>query len=353
MQRIVKSRSRKIGLPPGSLVHVGEKKRETTDITLVKYGEDFFEKSRISPQEMSLIKQNEEGFLWLNIEGLHQVDILAEAGSKFGLHPLVVEDILNTDQRPKIEINQDYVYVCAKTLSYDSNQSEFEIEQVSLVLGKNYVLSFSEKDTDIFDPVVKRLNQSEKIRKLGSDYLAYCLLDIIVDNYFAVLEDFSEKIELAEDELVVHTTGSTLKSIHRLKRQVLFLHKAVWPLRDVISSLERGDSDLIKDSTLIFIRDLYDHVIQVMDTTETLRDILASMLDIYLSSTSNRMNEIMKVLTIISTVFMPLSFIVGVYGMNIRNMPELNWPYMYPVLWLIMVSIAGLMIYYFKKKKWW
>lgn len=290
----------------------------------------------------------------MNIEGLHETEVLAEIGEKFGLHPLVMEDILNTDQRPKIEFSQDYMYICAKMISYDRKLGEFDIEQISLVLGKSFVISFCEKDTDIFEPVIKRLSLSAgRIRKLGTDYLMYCLLDIIVDNYFTVLEDFSEEIEIAEDELIVRTTSNTLKTIHKLKRQVLFLHKAVWPLRDVLSSLERGESELINESTNIFIRDLYDHVVQAMDTTETIRDILSSMLDIYLSSTSNRMNEIMKVLTIISTVFMPLSFIVGIYGMNIRNMPELGWLYMYPVLWGVMIAIAASMLYYFKKKKWW
>ena len=354
MQKIVKSRLKTIGLPPGSLVHIGDKKRDTTVITRIEYGEDTFSQSNISSNNLSDIKLSEGKAIWLNIEGLHETEVLAEIGEKFGLHPLVMEDILNTDQRPRIEFSQDYMYICAKMISYDRKLGEFDIEQISLVLGKNFVISFCEKDTDIFAPVIKRLSLSAgRIRKLGTDYLMYCLLDIIVDNYFTVLEDFSEEIEIAEDELIVQTTSKTLKTIHKLKRQVLFLHKAVWPLRDVLSSLERGDSELINESTNIFIRDLYDHVVQAMDTTETIRDILSSMLDIYLSSTSNRMNEIMKVLTIISTVFMPLSFIVGIYGMNIKNMPELGWPYMYPVLWGIMIAIAASMLYYFKKKKWW
>lgn len=354
MQKIVKSRLKTIGLPPGSLVHIGDKKRDTTVITRIEYGEDTCNQSNISSKDLSEIKQSEGKAIWLNIEGLNETEVLAQIGDKFGLHPLVMEDILNTDQRPKIEFSQDYMYICAKMLNYDRKLGEFDIEQISLVLGKNFVISFCEKDTDIFAPVIKRLSLSAgRIRKLGTDYLMYCLLDIIVDNYFTVLEDFSEEIEVAEDELIVQSTSKTLKTIHKLKRQVLFLHKAVWPLRDVLSSLERGECELINESTNIFIRDLYDHVVQAMDTTETIRDILSSMLDIYLSSTSNRMNEIMKVLTIISTVFMPLSFIVGIYGMNIRNMPELGWPYMYPVLWGVMIAIVAFMLYYFKKKKWW
>ncbi|HEX2927121.1 MAG TPA: magnesium/cobalt transporter CorA [Ruminiclostridium sp.] len=355
MQKIVKSRSKTLGLPPGSLVHIGDKKRDTIVISLYEYGEDTFSTRNVLTESLSDIRQPEgNSAIWLNIEGLHEVDVLAEIGEKFGLHPLIMEDILNTDQRPKIETSQNYVYVCAKVLSYDSKLGEFDTEQISLVLGKNYVITFCERDTDIFEPVIKRLSLGAgKIRNLGTDYLMFCLLDVMIDNYFTILEDFGERIEFAEDELVIRTSSKTLRTIHRLKKQALYLHKAVWPLRDVLSSLERGESNLINDDTVIYIRDLYDHIVQIMDTTETIRDILSSMLDIYLSSTSNRMNEIMKVLTIFSTLFMPLSFIVGLYGMNLKNMPELSWPYMYPILWLIMVGIAASMIFYFKKKKWW
>lgn len=354
MQKFVKSRLQTIGLPPGSLVHVGERKRDTTLITLYEYSEDIFEQKEIKLEELSYSEAKAGVVKWLNIEGLHEVDVLEKVGETFNLHPLVLEDILNTDQRPKIEFSDDYIYISAKMLLNDTHSSDFFIEQVSFVIGKNYILSFSERDTDIFEPVVKRLKQSmSRIRKLGPDYMTYCLLDIIVDNYFSVLEKLGDQIEFAEDEMLAHTTGKTLKAIHRLKRQVLFLHKAIWPLRDVLSSMGRGESDLVNSSTEIYIRDLYEHVIQIMDTTETLRDILSGMLDVYLSTTSNRMNEIMKVLTIISTIFIPLTFLVGVYGMNFKYMPELNWPYMYPLLWLIMGTIAALMIYYFKKKNWW
>lgn len=354
MQKLVKSRSQTRGLPPGSLVHIGEKKRETTIMELMEYGEDAFEQRELRLDDLPRLKGQETVVKWINVEGLHEVEILAKIGEVFNLHPLVLEDILNTDQRPKIEVYDQYIYISAKMLFYDIEASEFNIEQVSFILGSNYIISFSERDTDVFEPVIRRLQQGmSRIRKMGADYLAYCLLDVIVDDYFKVLEEFSDEIENVEDETVIRTTNKTLKTIHKLKRQVLFLHKAVWPLRDVLSALERGESPLIKDSTDLYIRDLYDHVVQIMDTTETLRDILSNTMEVYLSSASNRMNEVMKVLTIISTVFMPLSFIVGVYGMNIKNMPEMDWPYMYPVLWLVMVSIAAVMLYYFKKKKWW
>ncbi len=354
MQKIVKSRSKTIGLPPGSPVHIGDKKRDSTLITLIEYGEDFFRQKETGLKELSRLKNRDTGVRWLNVEGLHEVDVLTGIGEIFNLHPLVVEDILNTDQRPKIDIEDDYIFISAKMLFYDTKAGEFDIEQVSFILGGDYIISVSERDTDVFEPVIRRLQQGmSRFRKMGADYLVYCLLDIIVDNYFTVLEGFGEKVEVVEDEMVVRTTSDTLRTIHKLRRQILFLHKAVWPLREVLSFLERGESLLIQESTGIYIRDLYDHVVQVMDTTETIRDILSSMLDVYLSSSSNRMNEIMKVLTIISTVFMPLSFIVGIYGMNLKNMPELAWPWMYPVLWAVMAAVAASMLLYFRKKKWW
>ncbi len=354
MQKLVKSRSRTIGLPPGSLIHIGDKKRESTLMTLIDYTEESFEQNQISLKELESLQTTETGIRWLNVEGLSDINVLETVGRVFNLHPLILEDILNTDQRPKIDVNDDYIFLTAKMLFYDKAIGEFDIEQVSFILGKNYVVSISEKDTDVFEPVIKRLQQGmSRFRKLGADYLAYSLLDVVVDNYFTVIEGFGDKVEVVEDEMVVRTSRQTLRTIHKLKRQILFLHKAVWPLREVLSFLERGESLLVQDSTEIYIRDLYDHVIQVMDTTETLRDILSSMLDVYLSSSSNRMNEIMKVLTIISTVFMPLSFIVGVYGMNLKNMPELNWPWMYPFLWLCMICISVSMLIFFKRKKWW
>lgn len=354
MQKYIKSRAQKRGLPPGSFVHIGEKKRDKTKIAVMEFDENSLNEYEIENREDINFDSDNQKIKWLNIEGLHDTDLLGQIGRKFNLHPLIVEDILDTDQRPKIEINNDYIYFTVKTLLYNKSTSEFNIEQQSIVFSKNYVLSFGETDTDLFQPIIERIrNKIGRIRGEGTDYLAYALLDIIIDNYFEVLESLGDKIEDIEDQMLVKANPETLKTIHGLKRQVLFLHKSVWPLREILSPLERQDSPLVKDSTQIYLRDLYDHTVQVMDTTETLRDILAGMIDIYLSSSSNRMNEIMKVLTIISTVFMPLSFIVGIYGMNIVNMPELTWKWMYPTLWCVMITISILMLTYFKKKKWW
>jgi magnesium transporter len=238
-------------------------------------------------------------------------------------------------------------------LDYNDKSNEIESEQMSLVLGPNFVFSFQEREGDIFDPIRDRIRNSKgRIRKMGADYLAYSLLDSIVDNYFIILEKLGEKIEFLEEKLVTHPTPETLQTIHHLKREMIFLRKAVWPLREVVNGLERGESSLIKESTRVYLRDVYDHSIQVIDTIETLRDMVSGMLDIFLSSISNRLNSVMKVLTIIATIFMPLTFLAGIYGMNFRYMPELEWRWGYPFIWLIMVGIGVFMLLYFKKKKW-
>ncbi len=354
MNTVVKKRSIKAGLPPGSLIYTGDKKSEKIKIKLFNYSVDRFEEKVIDLNDVSSLQTEKNSVLWINVEGIHDVNTIEKLGSSFEIHPLVLEDILNTGQRPKIENYEGYTYIVAKMLFYDNKLGEFTTEQESFILGENYVISFSERKVEIYNTVCEGIRQGVgRIRKMGADYLLYNLLDVIVDNYFVVLEKLSDTIEDAEDELICNPSKDTLQGIHKLKRQMLYLHKSVWPLREVVSFLTRSETPLVKEPVDLYIRDLYDHVIQVMDTTETLRDILSSMLDIYLSSVSNKMNEIMKVLTIISTVFIPLTFIVGVYGMNLTNMPELNWPWTYPVVWVIMISIATLMLIFFKKKKWW
>lgn len=353
MQKYSKQRSKKIAQPPGSLIHIGEKKRENIQIKLIEYTPESILEKECDIKDICLLKKESAAIRWIKVNGIHDIKVIEELGNHFGIHHLVLEDILNTEQRPKIEDHGEYIYIIVKKLCFDSNLNEFTTEQESIILSHNFVITFSE-GIDIYNPVYDWLmNGVGKIRRLGADYLAYTFLDVITDNYFIVLEELGEKIEYAEDEMVTHPTNDTLKIIQKLKRQILFLHKSVWPLREVVGFLEKGNTSLLKDSTNIYIRDLYDHVIQVMDTTETFRDVLSEILDIYLSSVSNKMNEIMKVLTIISTVFIPLSFIVGLYGMNLKNMPEYEWPWMYPVVWLIIILVATVMLAFFKKKKWW
>jgi magnesium transporter len=264
-----------------------------------------------------------------------------------------MEDILNTDQRPKIENYGEDLFIVLKMLSYDEKKGEISAEQVSLVLRSNAVLSFTEKEKGAFTPIQERLRSGKgRLRKMGADYLAYTLLDIIVDHYFAILEKLSEKIEELEEKLVTNPTTPILQKIQNLKREMIFLRKWVWPLREVISSLERGESSWIQEGTRFYLRDVYDHTIQVMDTVETFREVLSGMMDIYLSSINNRMNAVMKVLTIIATIFMPLTFLAGVYGMNFKHMPELEWQWGYPLLWVFMILIAVFMLISFRKKRW-
>lgn len=353
MQKLVTRCSQKAGLPPGTLVHIGDRKRDDTRITLMDYSENGVKEKEADIKDEFFSNTEKSTVRWINVEGIHDISVMEYLGKRFGIHSLVLEDILNTGQRPKIEDYGNYIYIAVKVPAYDRSVEELVIEQESLIVVENYVITFGEKETDIFNPVRERIRQGVgKIRKMGADYLAYTLLDIIVDNYFIVLEELGERVEYIEDETAAKPSPDTLKEIHKLKRQMLFLHKSIWPLREVAGFLERGESSLFKEPMAVYIRDLYDHIIQVMDTTETLRDILSSILDIYLSSVSNRMNEIMKVLTVISTVFMPISFIVGLYGMNLRNMPEYDWPWTYPVVWLMIISTVCIMLVFFKKKKW-
>jgi magnesium transporter len=288
------------------------------------------------------------------VDHIDDVKMVEGLGECYGLHPLVLEDIMNTDQRPKIEDYGEYAFIVLKMLHYQERSGQIEPEQISLILGQNFVFSFQEGKTgDVFGPIRDRIrNGKGRVRKMGADYLVYSLVDAVVDNYFVILEKLGERVEFLEEELVAQPTPRTLKEIHSLKREMIFLRKALWPLREVIGVLERGESPLIRESTRIYLRDVYDHTIQVIDTIETIRDMVSGMLDIYLSSISNRLNAVMKVLTIIATVFMPLTFLAGLYGMNFKHMPELEWPWGYPMVLMIMLAVASSMLIYFKKKKW-
>jgi magnesium transporter len=349
----MKKRSKKAGLPPGSLIHIGERKAEELKITIIDYDEARFEEREAKTIEECLLFKDQPTVTWINIEGLHEVQVLERLGECYGIHPLVLEDILNTDQRPKMEDYGKYLYIVLRMLDGSQKNDGINTEQVSLILGSNFVLSFQEAGGDVFDPVRDRIrNNKGRIRKMGADYLAYTLLDAIVDNYFIILERMGEKIEVLEEKVVTLPIPDTLKLIHHLKREMIFLRKAVWPLREVIGGLERGESPFMSESTKVYLRDVYDHTIQVIDTVETFRDMVSSMLDIYLSSVSNRLNSVMKVLTIIATIFMPLTFIVGIYGMNFKYMPELEWRWGYFAILLFMFGVGIFMVLYFKKRKW-
>ena len=354
MLKLNHRRSRKAGLPPGSLVHVGEKKSERTKITIMDYdGKAFQEKEAKSVEECFSFKETAT-VTWINIDGVHDSELVGKLGSHFGVHPLILEDIMTTAQRPKMEDLGDYIYVVLRMLTCEKDKDGVFSEQVSLILGPNFVISFQESaGGDVFDPVRDRIRTGKgRLRTLGPDYLAYALIDAIVDNYFLVLEKIGERVEVLEEDLVTNPNQETLHEMHALKREMIYVRRSVWPLREVISGLERAESPLIKQTTGIFLRDVYDHTIQVIDTVETYRDMLSGMLDIYLSSVSNRMNQVMKVLTIIATIFIPLTFLAGVYGMNFKFMPELEWRWGYFVIVGIMLAVGITMLIIFRRKKW-
>jgi magnesium transporter len=345
--------SRKAGMVPGSLIHIGRKLTDNSRISIIDYDKENYQEKLIENIEDCFYLRDSSTVSWINIDGIHDVDIIEKLGNRFGLHPLVLEDIMHADQRPKMEDFDSYIYLVLKMFRYDETESEIKAEQISIVLGEGYVISFQEMQGDTFDPVRERLRNSKgRIRSKKADYLAYALLDSIVDNYFIILDKIAESIEEIEEELVSDPDASTLQKIHTLKKEMIYLRKSIWPLRDLVNNLERTESQLIDDSTSVFLRDVYDHAIRVADMIETYRDVLSGMMDVYLSSISNKMNEVMKTLTIIATIFIPLTFIAGIYGMNFENMPELGWKWGYSLAWIIMLSMSAVMIVYFRKKKW-
>lgn len=354
MPRFSNKRSRKAGLPPGTLVHTGEQTGDTLRIAMMQYTADhFMEKDITSVEDLAAYKETSTP-CWISVHGLSQVAVLERLGQVFGLHPLVLEDIVNTDQRPKMEDYGDYLYIVLKLLSFNEKRQEIAGEQVSVILGEGYIISFHETAADSFAPLRERLrNGKGKSRKMGVDYIAYALADAVVDNYFVLLERIGERVDLIEEDLVINPQTQTMRAIHKLKREMIFLRRSVWPVREVISGLQRVESKLVQASTLIYLRDVYDHTIHAIDTIETLRDMLSGMVDIYLSSITNRMNEVIKVLTIITTLFIPPSLIAGIYGMNFHDMPELGWRWGYPLALATMVCMGVAMYLYFRHRKWW
>ncbi len=354
MAERLKRRSLKEGMSPGTLVHIGARKQGSSRMRIMDYDPEALREREQATLDECIPFRDTATVTWIDIEGLQDVGLLEKLGSGYGLHPLILEDILNTDQRPKTDDMESYIYIVLKMLDFDAGSLEIVSEQVSIVCGRNYVISLQEgREGDLFDSVRERIRGGKgRVRRMGPDYLAYALLDCIIDHYFVIVEKFAERIELLEDELVGNPQPETLHQIHRLKRELIFLRKTAWPLREVVSTLEKSESELIQPATKIFLRDLYDHAIHIVDSIESYREMLSSMLDIYLSSVSNRMNQVMKVLTIIATIFMPLTFLAGVYGMNFRHMPEIPWRWSYPVFWLVIVAAAAAMIRFFKKKNW-
>ncbi len=359
MPRYIKKISKQAGLAPGTLVHIGERKTEKAKITVIDYDNENLQEKVVGSVEECFPFKDSSTVTWINIDGIHDVSLVEKIGKEFGLHPLVLADIMNTGQRPRMEEFDDYIYVSLKMLYFDKKNEDMIIEQVSLVLGKNYVISFQEQEGDVFEPVRERIRQSKgRVRKMGPDYLAYSLIDAVVDNYFVILESFGEDLEHVEEMLAKNPEPKVMNTIHKLKRDTILLRKSIWPLREIVGGIQRGGSSLVTPDTGPYYRDIYDHTVQVMETIEAMRDMVSGLLDIYLSSISNRMNEVMKVLTIFAAIFIPLTFIAGIYGMNFNpemspwNMPELNWKFGYFFALGIMILVAGVMLIYFKKKRW-
>jgi magnesium transporter len=356
----VREGSAKKGMAPGTLVHVGEKRAQPPVISVIEYGPGSSVRRDVQSVDDLSRRSRSARVRWVNIEGLDRIEIVETLGRRHGLHPLVLEDILHTGQRPKCEDHDSYLFVVLKMLRLDRSGAGLLTEQVSLILSRGTVLTFQEGlEGDVFDPLRQRLSTGKgKIRSAGSDFLAYAIMDAIVDEYFVIAENIGERIESVEDELIRNPSAAAMESLHRLKQELMVVRKAVYPLREVMAVLSRGEHGLLRRMTLPYLRDLHDHVLRLIETIEMFHETMMSLMEMVASLISNRMNEVMKVLTIIATIFIPLTFLAGLYGMNFDpgagplNMPEIRWAYGYPVVLLVMVLVAGAMLVYFRKRRW-
>jgi magnesium transporter len=348
-----KFRSKKAGLPPGTLIHIGKRMTDDIRISVIDYDQENFSEIICVKPEDSFSFKDSHTVSWINIDGLHDIPAITKIGDHFNLHPLLLEDIVNTSQRPKAEEFEDLLFLTLKMHGISKDRKSIVSEQLSFILGDNWLLSFQEKQGDIFDDFRKRLREGTgNTRKRGADYLLYRLLDTVVDNYFFVTEYFSETIDDLEEKVLGEPDQATLQEIQRLKRELIVFKRSVLPLREAVSNLQKESLKQIKKGTTPFMRDVYEHIIHVNDSIESQRDVLSSLIDLYHSGVSNRTNQVMQVLTIIATIFIPLTFIAGIYGMNFENMPELHWKYGYITVWAVMILLIVGMIYYFRRKKW-
>lgn len=339
---------------PASNAPVAETGRTTpATITLIDYDEkNFAEREVTALDELASLRETPT-VTWVNVRGAHSAQMISRLGEIFGLHPLTVEDVLNTAHRPKLEDMVNYVFLSVKQFCRREKPDRVSTEQVSIVIGKHFLLSFEEGNDGVFEPVREKLRRYKgRIRKMGTDYLAYRLLDAIVDGYFVILEGLGEKVEALQEKVVTDPNPHVLRTIQALRTEMTRLYRSIWPLREVVGALTRDDLPRISRESIAYFRDVYDHTVQIIETMETDRDMISAMLDIYVSSVSNKMNEVMKVLTIIATIFIPMTFLAGVYGMNFKYMPELGQRWAYPVFWLLMAAVAGFMLFWFRKKKW-
>lgn len=345
--------SQKRGLPPGTMVYTGSQKLEPLCITVIDYDAENINELHDASTDSCVACKDTETVTWINVDGLNDTEAVVRIGTEFGIHPLVLEDILHTTQRPKLEDLGDYLFLVVRMLYLEPATNEIHSEQVSFLLFGHCLITFQEQSGDVFDMIRDRLRKNHgRVRKMGADYLLYALMDAIVDNYFLIMEKTGEKIESIEQSLMENPNSVLLNELYAQKRELLYIRKAVWPLREAVGGLERGENTLLKKKTHAYLRDLYDHTIQVIDTVETFRDMLSGVQDLYLSSMGQKTNQVMQVLTVMGSIFIPLTFVAGIYGMNFKYMPELDWKYSYPALWVLMVLITSGMLYFFRRKKW-
>jgi len=353
VRRILPRRVHKTGLAPGTPVHTGERRTESAKITVFEYDQSGCQERQLDKVEDCAACGESSRTVWINVDGVHDISVVEAVGKIFGIHPLVQEDIVNTNQRPKIEEYDSYLFAIVKMLYEDPETHGIQAEQVGIVLTPRVVISFQEREGDVFNPLRERLRNGKGIvRQRGSDYLAYCLVDAIVDHYFLIMENLEDRILPLEDQVVNDPQPHVMQSIHGLKNDLVFLRRSLWPLREMLARLDREQIALIDPDTRPFLRDVHDHTIQIIEILESFQEIVSGLLDVYLTSISNRMNNVMKVLTIIATTFIPLTFIVGVYGMNFQHMPELAWRWGYPAVWGVMVLVFIGMLFFFKHRKW-
>jgi len=353
MARFIKKSFKKAGMSPGTLVHVGEKKQDQTRITVMDYAMDRLVEDQPPDVESVFPFKDNHSTTWINIDGVHDIEAVEKLGHHFKVHSLTLEDAVNTTQRPKLEEFDEYLYVVIKMLDYNAEREQIGSEQVSLVIGSNFLISFQEQEGDVFNTVRERIRKGRgRIRQGGSDYLAYALIDCVVDHYFLVLEQLGERIESLESRLYEKTGPDLLLDIFRLKQEMIYLRKQVWPLRETLSRFLKIESPLVKEANRVFFADVYGHLVQGLEAIESLRDVLSGLQDLHISITSHHMNEVMKVLTIIATIFIPITFVAGIYGMNFEIMPELKWRWGYFLVWGLFLAIMLGMLVFFKRRKW-
>ncbi|MEA5139381.1 magnesium/cobalt transporter CorA [Arcicella rigui] len=355
MSKKYKIQHKNLGTSPGTLQYIGKNVSFDTKISWTSYNFDDYHINKISNLFEHTFDLQPNKTHWLNVDGIHEPKLIATIGNLFNLHPLMLEDVLNTHQKPKLEYyNDEKLFITIKMINYNAQTREAELEHLSFVLGDCFVISFQEERTsDIFEPILERIKASAgKTRKNGADYLLYALLDLVVDNYFSVIEKFSENLEILEENIIQNPTPTSLNELYSLKRELTLIRKAIFPLRDLLRDILRDESSLISPNTNLYLRDVLDHIMQVLETVDSYRELSASLMDLYLSQVSNRMNNVMKVLTVISVIFIPLTFVAGIYGMNFDNMPELHWRYGYYVVWIIMITLVIVMLLWFKRKNW-